>query len=124
MWVFADIDGRVAGRPRQPRTGFRRGCVRRGRFSAPWRQVLVHHLVGRREGVRPRGRGQLGGSSPVVGDKARVQLRADSELFESLPMLDGSKVLLIDMSGSSTFTDEHVISEQERIRREIDRYAR
>lgn len=46
------------------------------------------------------------------------------ELFESLPMLDGSKVLLIDMSGSSTSTDEHVISEQERIRREIDRYAR
>ena len=38
-------------------------------------------------------------------------------------MLDGSKVLLIDMS-PSTSTDEHVISEQERIRRVIDRYAR
>ena len=46
------------------------------------------------------------------------------ELFESLPTLDGSQVLLIDMSGSSASRDEQVISEQERMRRELDRYAR
>lgn len=46
------------------------------------------------------------------------------ELFESLPILDGSKVLLIDMSSSSTSGGGQVISEQERMRRELDRYAR
>ena len=46
------------------------------------------------------------------------------ELFESLPILDGSRVLLIDMRGSRGFGAEQQLPERERMRREIDRYAR
>ena len=46
------------------------------------------------------------------------------ELFDSLPSLDSPVVLLIDMGVGSGLYQTEVIDEQERIRREIERYGR
>ena len=46
------------------------------------------------------------------------------ELFDSLPTLDDSVLLLIDMGVGGGSNQYEVIDEQERIRREIERYSR
>ncbi|MEE2681143.1 MAG: hypothetical protein VX641_02100 [Planctomycetota bacterium] len=46
------------------------------------------------------------------------------ELFDSLPPLDDSMMLLIDMGSGAGFPQHETVDEQERIRREIDRYSR
>ena len=46
------------------------------------------------------------------------------ELFDSLPSLNKPVLLLIDMGVGGGSQQYEVIDEQERIRREIDRYSR
>ena len=46
------------------------------------------------------------------------------ELFDSLPPLDDTMLLLIDMGAAGGSHQYEVIDEQERIRRELERYSR